>query len=121
MRDKPSEVSKSVQKKSQEPIKPYTYYSEEVAFQNAGANLTLTLPAKEGNYPAVILITGSGPQNRDAEVNGHKPFLVMADHLTKKGIAVLRYDDREYGQLTGDFPHGLLKRLKSDDLRRFYF
>jgi pimeloyl-ACP methyl ester carboxylesterase len=106
-RNKSSEVNKSVQKRAQEPVKPFPYYSEEVAFQNAGANITLkgtlTLPAKEGNYPAVILITGSGPQNRDAEVYGHKPFLVISDYLTKKGIAVLRYDDRGYGQSTGDF------------------
>ena len=81
-----------------------------MTFKNVQANITLsgtlTLPSKEGNYPAVILITGSGPQNRDEEVLGHKPFLIISDHLTKKGIAVLRYDDRGFGQSTGDFKSG---------------
>lgn len=54
-------------------------------------------------YPAVILITGSGPQNRDEELLGHKPFLVLSDYLTRNGIAVLRFDDRGIGASTGDF------------------
>jgi len=103
-------IGKPSTKRSQEPVKPYPYYSEDVTFKNVEANITfsgtLTLPAKEGNYPAVILITGSGPQNRDGEVVGHKPFLVISDYLTKKGIAVLRYDDRGFGQSTGDFKSG---------------
>jgi len=82
----------------QEPIKPYPYYSENITFENkkAAINLagTLTLPNKEGVFPVVILISGSGPQNRDEELFGHKPFLVLSDFLTKNGIAVLRYDDR---------------------------
>ena len=103
-------IDKPSQKRLQEPTKPYPYYSEDVAFKNAQANITLsgtlTLPSKEGNHPAVILITGSGPQNRDSQVLGHKPFLVISDYLTKKGIAVLRYDDRGFGQSTGDFKSG---------------
>jgi uncharacterized protein len=103
-------VDKPSKKRFQEPTKPYPYYREDVTFKNTQANITLsgtlTLPSEEGNYPAVILITGSGPQNRDGEVVGHKPFLVIADHLTKKGIAVLRYDDRGFGQSTGDFKSG---------------
>lgn len=91
----------------QEPSKPYPYYTEEVAFENMQAQVTLagtlTLPSEEGNYPAVILISGSGAQNRDEEISGHKPFLIIADHLTKQGIAVLRYDDRGVGKSTGDF------------------
>lgn len=98
---------KSSIKRPQEPIGPYSYLIEEVKFQNTKANITLagtlTLPSKGGKYPAVILITGSGAQNRDEEVLGHKPFLVIADHLTKKGIAVLRFDDRGVGQSTGNF------------------
>jgi pimeloyl-ACP methyl ester carboxylesterase len=91
----------------QEPVKPYPYYSEEVTFQNTQENITLagtlTLPSKEGNYPVVILISGSGAQNRDEEISGHKPFLIIADHLTTNGVAVLRYDDRGVGKSTGDF------------------
>lgn len=91
----------------QEPIKPYSYYSEDITFENkkAGINLagTLTLPKKEGVFPAVILISGSGPQNRDEELLGHKPFLVLSDFLTKNGIAVLRYDDRGTALSKGDF------------------
>jgi len=89
----------------QEPAKPYPYYSEEVKFSNPKADAvlagTLTLPQKEGNFPAVILITGSGPQNRNEEMRGHKPFLILADHLTRNGIAVLRFDDRGTAESTG--------------------
>ena len=89
-----------------------------MTFENAQAKITLsgtlTLPAKEGNYPAVILITGSGPQNRDGEGAGHKPFLVISDYLTKKGIAVLRYDDRGFGQSTGDFKSGTSLDFSTD-------
>jgi uncharacterized protein len=91
----------------QEPIKPYSYYSEDLTFENkkAGISLagTLTLPKNEGVFPVVILISGSGPQNRDEELLGHKPFLVLSDYLTKNGIAVLRYDDRGTGLSKGDF------------------
>jgi pimeloyl-ACP methyl ester carboxylesterase len=100
-------VKKQAVKRPQEPTKPYSYHSEEVFFINTQANITLagtlTLPKKEGNFPAVILISGSGPQNRDEEVFSHKPFLIISDHLTKNGIAVLRCDDRGVGQSTGDF------------------
>ncbi len=91
----------------QEPTKPYPYYSEEVKFENTKDKIvlagTLTLPKKNGTFLAVILISGSGPQNRDEELLGHKPFLVLADHLTKNGIAVLRFDDRGTAKSTGDF------------------
>ncbi len=91
----------------QDPIKPYPYYSEDVIFENSKAGITLagtlTLPTKEGNFPVVVLITGSGPQNRDEELLGHKPFLVLSDFLTKNGIAVLRYDDRGIAESKGDF------------------
>ena len=94
-------------KRPQDPVKPFPYFSEEVTFQNTNANIqlagTLTLPGKDGNYPAVVLITGSGPQNRDEELMGHKPFLVISDYLTRKGIAVLRFDDRGVAQSKGDF------------------
>jgi len=91
----------------QEPIKPYPYYLEEIEIENTKDKIvlagTLTLPEKNGKFPAVILISGSGPQNRDEELFGHKPFLVLADYLTKKGIAVLRFDDRGTAKSTGDF------------------
>jgi uncharacterized protein len=91
----------------QEPIKPYPYYSEDITFENKEAGIvlagTLTLPTKEGNFPAVVLITGSGPQNRNEEIMGHKPFLVLSDYLTKNGIAVLRFDDRGTALSKGDF------------------
>tara|TARA_R110001592_G_scaffold362525_1_gene676624 strand:- start:4959 stop:6335 length:1377 start_codon:yes stop_codon:yes gene_type:complete len=91
----------------QEPTKPHPYYSEDVKFENTKDEITLagtlTLPEKEGNFPAVILISGSGPQNRDEELLGHKPFLVLSDFLTKNGIAVLRFDDRGTAKSTGDF------------------
>lgn len=94
-------------RKSQEPKKPYPYYQEDVTFENkkAGISLsgTLTMPAKEGKYPAIILISGSGPQNRDSELLGHKPFLVLSDFLTRAGYAVLRYDDRGVEKSQGIF------------------
>ena len=108
----PLNLSKEIVEKEklvrpQEPIKPYPYYEEEITFRNekAGIDLagTLTLPRKDGVYPVVILISGSGPQNRDEELLGHKPFLVLSDHLTRNGIAVLRYDDRGTAASKGDF------------------
>jgi pimeloyl-ACP methyl ester carboxylesterase len=89
----------------QEPKPPFPYATEDVKFTNekAGINLagTLTIPQGEGPFPAVILITGSGSQNRNEELLGHKPFWVIADHLSRNGIAVLRYDDRGVGQSQG--------------------
>lgn len=108
----PMNLSKEVIEKQklvrpQEPIKPYPYYSEDITFENkkAGISLagTLTLPNKDGVFPVVILISGSGPQNRDEELLGHKPFLILSDFLTKNGIAVLRYDDRGTAFSKGDF------------------
>src|SRR5688572_16381598 len=111
-------IDKPSNKRPQEPTKPYPYHSEDVIFQNEEASITLagtlTLPSKEGAYPAVILNTGSGPQNRDGEVLGHKPFLVISDYLTKNGIAVLRYDDRGFGKSTGDFKSGTSLDFSTD-------
>ncbi len=82
------------------------YRSEEVTFKNGDGVLagTLTLPEGTGPHPAVVLVTGSGPQNRDEEIFGFKPFKIIADHLTRAGIAVLRYDDRGVGGSTGASP-----------------
>lgn len=100
-------IEKETLVRPQEPTKPFPYYSEDIVFENkkAGINLagTLTLPKKEGLFPVVILISGSGPQNRDEELLGHKPFLVLSDYLTKNGIAVLRFDDRGTALSKGDF------------------
>jgi pimeloyl-ACP methyl ester carboxylesterase len=96
-----------VLQRPQEPKKPYPYIEENVVFENkkAGVSLagTLTYPASKGNFPAVVLVTGSGQQNRDEEVGKHKPFWIIADFLTRNGIAVLRYDDRGAGGSTGNF------------------
>ena len=91
----------------QEPKPPYPYRSEEITFENktaVGVTLagTLTMPETGSNFTAVILITGSGAQDRNQEIMGHKPFLVIADYLTRNGIAVLCYDDRGFAQSTGD-------------------
>ncbi|MCW3789154.1 alpha/beta hydrolase family protein [Plebeiibacterium sediminum] len=96
-----------VNNRPQEPQKPYPYISEEVKFENTKDIVTLagtlTVPKKDGKFPAVVLISGSGPQNRDEEVFGHKPFLVLSDYLTRNNIAVLRFDDRGIAQSTGNF------------------
>ncbi|WP_296597913.1 S9 family peptidase [Phenylobacterium sp.] len=95
-----------VVRRPQTPAKPYPYREEEVAFDSApGVRLagTLTLPAGPGPFPAAVLITGSGAQDRDETILGHKPFLVLADDLTRRGVAVLRYDDRGFARSTGDF------------------
>lgn len=111
-------ISEQVYARPQEPKKPYPYYTEDVKFVNKTANITLagtlSLPKKEGNFPAVILITGSSAQNRDEEVLGHKPFLVISDYLTKKGIAVLRLDDRGVGESTGNFSTSTTVDFASD-------
>jgi len=96
----------TVVNKPQTPLPPFFYKSEDVIYTNGNGSIqygaTLTIPFGEGPFPAVVLITGSGQQNRDEEFAGHKPFAVIADHLTTNGIAVLRIDDRGVGQTTGD-------------------
>src|SRR5258708_5625717 len=94
-------------RRPQNPTKPYPYRDEDVAYDNKAQNVTLaatlTIPSGKGPFPAVVLITGSGPQDRDESLLGHKPFLVLSDYLTRHGIAVLRADDRGTGKSTGDF------------------
>ena len=77
---------------------------------------TFTFPKEGGPFPAVLLITGSGPQNRNEELLGHKPFLVLSDYLTKQGIAVLRVDDRGVGKSTGDFKSATTADFVTDAL-----
>jgi hypothetical protein len=104
----------------QEPKPPLPYDAEEVSYQNPRAAITLagtlTLPRGGGKFPAVLLITGSGPQDRDEQVFGHRPFLVLADYLTRRGIAVLRADDRGVGKSTGDFRSGTSEDFAGDVL-----
>lgn len=94
-------------RRSQEPQSPFPYKQEDIVFKNEADQIqlagTLTLPDHGGKFPAVVLISGSGPQNRNEELMGHKPFLVLSDYLTRQGIAVLRYDDRGTAQSKGSF------------------
>ena len=93
-------------RRPQTPQPPFPYRTEEVAVQSApGVKLagTLTLPQGRGPFPAAVMITGSGAQDRDENILGHKPFAVIADRLTRDGIAVLRMDDRGFAKSTGDF------------------
>lgn len=109
----------------QDPVKPYPYFEENITFENRPAEVklagTLTYPKSAGPFPAVVLITGSGPQDRDEAIMGHRPFLVLADHLTRKGIAVLRYDDRGVGESTGNFSKALVGDFTSDALAAVKF
>lgn len=94
-------------RRPQDPSKPYPYREVDVSIPNTKSAITLagslTLPSTPGPHPAVILLTGSGPQDRDESIAGHRPFLVLADHLTRGGIAVLRMDDRGVGKSGGKF------------------
>jgi uncharacterized protein len=94
-------------KRPQNPTRPYPYREEEVSYENKVQNVTLaatiTIPQGKGPFPGVVLITGSGPQDRDETLLGHKPFLVLSDYLTRHGIVVLRADDRGTGKSTGVF------------------
>src|SRR5512133_149771 len=107
-------------RRSQEPQPPYPFYEEEVVFENEKDDVwlagTLSLPFSNGPFPAVVLSTGAGPQDRDESVFGHKPFLVLAHHLTKLGIAVLRVDDRGVGKSTGNFNQATSEDFASDAL-----
>jgi len=104
----------------QEPKKPYPYKEEEVIYENREAGIkltgTLTLPLEGSPSPAVFLITGSGPQDRNETVSGHRPFWVLSDYLTRQGIAVLRVDDRGVGKSTGDFSQATSEDFASDVL-----
>lgn len=104
----------------QTPKPPYPYKTEEVKIEDKEHNVTLagtlTIPDYEKNYPVVIMVTGSGPQNRDEELFMHKPFLVIADYLTRHGIAVLRYDDRGFGESVGNYNLSTTKDFAQDAL-----
>jgi len=102
----------------QMPKKPYPYKEEEISFinKNDGIRLAgiLTIPDGKAPFPAVILISGSGAQDRDESAFGHKPFLVIADYLSRNGVAVLRFDDRGVGGSSGDHLQATLKTNSED-------
>jgi uncharacterized protein len=104
---RPANQAQVILKRPQMPVKPYPYREEDVGFDNAAEHVhlagTLTLPQGSGPFPAVILVAGSGPNTRDEPIMGHRLFLVIADHLTRHGIAVLRFDKRGTGSSTGDY------------------
>jgi len=106
----------------QDPKLPYPYNSENVKFENKQAGITLagtlTLPKEGENFPVAVLVTGSGPQNRDEELVGHKPFLVLSDYLTRNGIAVLRYDDRGVAESGGNYSTATLDDFVQMQQRR---
>ena len=110
----------SAPNRPQEPKKPYPYDEQEVSYDNKKAGLrldgTLTLPRTKGLHPAVLLITGSGAQDRNETVAGHRPFLVLADYLTRHGIAVLRVDDRGLKGSPEDFYKATDEDFASDVL-----
>lgn len=105
-------------KRPQEPKPPFPYRAEEVKFENKSGHArfagTLTIPRTPIRPPAVVLITGSGQQDRDESIAGHRPFYVLADYLSRHGIAVLRVDDRGVGGSTGDVAHSTSEDFAGD-------
>jgi uncharacterized protein len=105
-------------RRPQNPVKPYPYREEEVTYRNPVANIelaaTITIPQGKGPFPAVLLMSGSGPNDRDESLMGHKPFLVLADYLTRKGIVVLRADKRGVGKSGGDYSKVVMTDFASD-------
>ena len=118
--DKPTES-----RRPQTPKPPFAYEAEEVSYANEAAGVklagTLTKPPGPGPFPAALLITGSGAQDRDESLLGHKPFLVLADALTRRGVAVLRVDDRGVGGSTGSVSESTSEELAGDVLAGIAF
>jgi alpha/beta superfamily hydrolase len=102
----------------QDPQPPFPYQQEEVLFANPSVNITLagtlTLPKDQSITKVIIMISGSGPQDRNSEIMNHRPFLVWADHLTRQGIAVLRFDERGVGASEGDYGSATSADFASD-------
>ena len=112
-------------KRPQNPRKPYPYDETEVSYENKQDHVklaaTLTVPRGNGPFPAVVLITGSGPEDRNETVFGHQPFLVLADYLTRRGIAVLRADDRGVGGSEKGSPNDTSENYAGDALAGIEF
>ena len=113
-------AGKPVYNRPQSPQSPFPYKTEEVTFVNPSDNAalcgTLSYPIdyKKGKTPVVLLVTGSGQQNRDEEIFYHRPFAVIADHLARNGVATLRYDDRGVGGSTGDVRNATTATFATD-------
>ena len=109
----------------QHPTPPFDYQVEEITYKHVTEDFsfgaTLTLPEGKGPFPAAILVSGSGPQDRDETLMGHKPFWVLADHLTKAGIAVLRFDDRGTSQSGGVFEGTTIDGFSTDVASAFAY
>jgi pimeloyl-ACP methyl ester carboxylesterase len=107
----------------EQPVEIVPYKKEEVVFHSDTVKLagTLTIPSTPGPHPAVVMITGSGPQNRDEELFGFKPFKLIADHFTRNGIAVLRYDDRGVGGSSGSTSQSTTADFAKDVLAAIHF
>lgn len=109
----------------QTPQAPYPYVEKDICIENKKGESTLcgtlTMPDELNSHPLVILITGSGSQDRNEEIGGHKPFLVIADYLTKCGFAVFRYDDRGFGQSKGDMKNATTYDFMTDAAAVLHF
>jgi uncharacterized protein len=112
-------------KRPQEPKEPFPYKVEDVKFENKIDNITLagtlTIPQEGEKFPAVVLISGSGGQNRNEEMLGHKPFLVIANYFTRNGFAVLRYDDRGIAESKGNYSTATTEDFATDALSAVEF
>ena len=112
-------------KRPQNPKAPYSYDQEEVKFENVEDSLllagTYTYPKNKTNIPAIVLVSGSGPQNRDEEMMGHRPFWILADYLSNLGYAVLRYDDRGTFNSAGDFASATTTDFVNDAASAVYY
>lgn len=108
----------------QEPKPPFPYHAEDVTIESVpGVRLagTLTIPQGNGPFPAVVFVSGSGAQDRDEALMGHRPFLVLADYLARHGIATLRYDDRGFAKSTGNYSRSTTADFANDAEAAFRF
>jgi uncharacterized protein len=119
----PEGETPSIAGRPQDPVPPFPYQEEEVTYQNGDITLagTFTLPEGEGPFPAVLMLTGSGAQDRNEEILNHRPFLVLADAMTRAGVAVLRVDDRGVGGSSGNLAEAGADDLVADALAGIEF